>query len=176
MSFEDHPLLEVIRERFRYHDGKVLVKKAGQWKGKEGAEAGFSRPDGRIIIQIKGQRLFAHHVVWLLFNRNLPQTTLDHADRDPTNNRIENLRPAQAWEQQGNKTRQCNNKSGYRGVSHAPKHKSKPWLAVIKDGEKQRHLGYFASPQEAARAYDAAAIEKFGAFASTNFGDNGNGL
>jgi len=166
-----HPLLEVIRERFEYADGQVRVLKAGQWKGKKGALAGNVRPkDGRIIIQIKGARLFAHQVVWLLFHDDLPETTLDHRDRDPTNNRIENLRPASLSEQQGNKTRQANNTSGFRGVSRAHNHMTKPWLATINQGGKAKHLGYFVSAEEAARAYDAAAIAQFGAYASTNFG------
>lgn len=176
MGCEKHPLLDVIRERFRYEDGKVLVKKSGKWKGLVDTEAGTVRPDGRVVIQIKTKRLFAHQVVWLLFNDNLPDTSVDHKDRDRTNNRIDNLRPATTAEQQGNKALQRNNSSGYRGVSRAANHKTKPWLASIKEDGRRKHLGYFSTPEDAARAYDAAAIEKFGAFASVNFRGDKDGV
>lgn len=43
------------------------------------------------------------------------------------------------------------------------------WRAYIVKDAKQRHLGYFDDECAAARAYDAAASEMFGGFASLNF-------
>ena len=170
MAFDQHPLLETIRERFYYDDGKVRVKKAGKWKGKEHELAGTVRPkDGRVIIQIKTARLFAHQVIWLLFNDNLPDTSIDHADNDCTNDKIENLRPANRSEQQGNKALQQNNTSGFKGVSYKKGVKAKPWFAYISHENRTINLGYFSTPEEAAQAYDSAAKAKFGEFAKTNF-------
>lgn len=46
------------------------------------------------------------------------------------------------------------------------------WHAfIVLEKGKQTHLGYFLSEIEAARAYDDAARENFGAFARTNFND-----
>jgi hypothetical protein len=163
-------LKEEIRKRFEYCDGKVLVKTSGQWRGIVGEEAGSVRKDGRRIIQIKGKRLFTHQVVWLLFNDELPLGSIDHIDNDQTNNKIENLRAASGSEQQGNKSVQTNNTSGFKGVSFSSKrNNSRPWRAYIKDNGVSVHLGYFISAEEAARAYDTAAKEKFGAFALLNF-------
>lgn len=165
-----HHLKSEILDRFEYVDGKVFVKKAGQWKGKVGDEAGSLRPDGRRIVQVKNTLLFTHQVVWLIFNDDLPEGTIDHKDTDPSNNRIGNLREATGTDQQGNKNVQSNNTTGYKGVSYSDtRNKTKPWRAYIKDQGKAVHLGYFATAETAAKAYDIAALEKFGNFALLNF-------
>jgi hypothetical protein len=43
------------------------------------------------------------------------------------------------------------------------------WQAQIKDKYRSIHLGFFASKDDAARAYDVAAVERFGEFARINF-------
>ena len=170
MAFDQHHLLEAIRERFYYDSGLVRIAKAGKWKGKVNDVAGSVRKkDGRVIIQVKRQRLFAHQVVWLLFNENLPKHSIDHVDGNPQNNSINNLRAATPVEQQGNKQTQRNNSSGYKGVSYKKHVKKCPWLATITSNGKSVHLGYFSTPEMAALAYDTAAREKFGSFAKTNF-------
>lgn len=165
-----HDLLETIRDRFYYDNGVVRVKKSGQWKGKKDEVAGTPRPkDSRIIIQVKGQRFFAHQIVWLLFNEDIPETSIDHVDTNCTNNLIENLRAATRSEQQRNKPVQGNNSTGFKGVSFRRAVKAKPWRAGITVANQLKHLGYFETAVEAAIAYDRAAKRYFGAFAYTNF-------
>jgi hypothetical protein len=59
-----------------------------------------------------------------------------------------------------------NNTSGYKGVSWN-KRKGK-WRATITVNRKPLFLGYFGTPEEAAGAYDQAAIRHFGEYAVTN--------
>lgn len=91
----------------------------------------------------------------------------DHINRDKCDNRRGNLRLATRKENQRNIARHRNNTSGYKGVS-LYKDKNK-WGAFISVKNKTRYLGLYATPEAAARAYDAAARELHGEFAYQNF-------
>lgn len=90
----------------------------------------------------------------------------DHIDGNGLNNTRANLRLATTSQNGCNRGAQANNKSGYKGVAW---HKQrKKWRANIRVGGKQVHLGYFATPEEAALVYNKAAREYFGEFARLN--------
>ncbi len=56
------------------------------------------------------------------------------------------------------------NTSGYKGVS---KHHKK-WRAYIVLKEKQIHIGLYRTKEDAALAYNEAALKYFGQFANLN--------
>lgn len=90
----------------------------------------------------------------------------DHEDHDRLNCRRYNLRLATAGNNVANKSRPSNNTSGYKGVYfHIRRHK---YAAGIASDGSSIHLGLFTDPEQAALAYDAAAIQLFGEFAYTN--------
>jgi hypothetical protein len=93
---------------------------------------------------------------------------VDHRNGDGLDNRRANLRPASVSENAMNRGLAANNTSGFKGVSR----KRNRWQAAIKLDGNTRYLGMFATPEEAARAYDAAAREFFGEFARLNFPDS----
>jgi len=91
----------------------------------------------------------------------------DHRDRNGLNNRESNLRPDPDGHNQANQDVRANNTSGYRGVCF---HKASGRLmAYIKIDGKQRYLGLYDDPIEAAKAYDREAPAAFGEFAVLNF-------
>jgi hypothetical protein len=96
---------------------------------------------------------------------------VDHRDSNGLNNQRYNLRPATQLDQSRNKTRQSNNKSGFKGVTRfKPKRSAVRWQARITVNRKIIFLGVFLTPELAAAAYDSAAREYFGPFAKTNSG------
>jgi hypothetical protein len=89
----------------------------------------------------------------------------DHIDGNGLNNCRHNLRYATPSQNIQNSLRR--NRRLPKGVTH---HKlSGKFNARIFTSGKTVSLGYFHDPEEAARAYDAAALEKFGKFAKLNF-------
>ena len=46
------------------------------------------------------------------------------------------------------------------------------WVAQIRYKGHLSHLGYFKTPEAAAKAYDIAAVRLFGEFACLNFPEN----
>jgi len=95
---------------------------------------------------------------------------VDHIDGDTLNNRRGNLRPTDPSGNAGNvpKRSQVNGRacsSRFKGVSIR---QDGTIRAYIKVGYRQFHLGHFRCEEEAAKAYDRAAMENFGEFALTN--------
>lgn len=92
---------------------------------------------------------------------------VDHVNGDGLDNRRSNLRESTHQQNLRNQRHHSNNTSGYTGVSFYPK--TSRWKAYIGIEGRTRHIGYFSTPEEAARARDAAALEHFGPFARLNF-------
>ena len=91
---------------------------------------------------------------------------IDHSDNNGLNNQKSNLRVATHWQNLANRALQKNNTSGYRGVSWSKQ--AKKWWAQIYVDSKTMHLGLFDDVKDAARAYNEAAIERYGEFARLN--------
>lgn len=92
---------------------------------------------------------------------------VDHRNTNKLDNRFENLRNASKVDNGGNRGANKNNKSGFKGVDIHDK-KRGVWRAQIAYKGKKINLGYYATPEEAALAYNNAAVEYFGEFANLN--------
>lgn len=98
-----------------------------------------------------------HHLVWLYHNGTFA-TEIDHINRDRDDNRIENLRECNHSQNLGNMGPRVHK---YKGVTFDKKNQK--WRAQL-DGP----LGRFSTIEEAALAYNKAAIIHFGEFALLN--------
>jgi hypothetical protein len=119
----------------------------------------YAKPASQQLIYAAAKRDGRLHRILL----GEPDDHIDHKDRNGLNNRRSNLRPCTRSQNLGN-SRKRSNKTGFRGVYLEGR--TGRWCAMLSD----QHLGTFDTPEAAARAYDAAAIERFGDFATTNFG------
>jgi len=60
-----------------------------------GREAGSLDNYGYFIVKVDGVKYRNHRIVWAMVNGDIPEgMTIDHIDRDPSNNKIGNLRVA----------------------------------------------------------------------------------
>lgn len=72
-----------------------------------------------VTLRYKDHNYKNHRVIWFLIHGCIPEGVfIDHIDRNPFNNRIENLRLADAKLNQRNKRMQSNNNTGYNGVKY----------------------------------------------------------
>lgn len=139
---DDHPDALVGR---RGH----LIHRSGRMKGK------FSTtvpPSGYKQSKIKGKFYSYSHVVWLWHKGVLPKKgfQIDHINRIPWDNRIENLREVTPSENAFNKRMPKSNTSGVIGVnkSNNVRNSRSPWRAGITRMGISR-MKYFKTKEEA---------------------------
>lgn len=137
-------------------DDYAAVLAAGPWHAYPGGRTFYARHS------ITSRRQIALHT----FLTGWP--FVDHANGDGLDNRRANLREATAA--QNNRNVSCerrNNTSGFKGVCW--KTANRRWIAQIGADWRRMHIGYFDTAEQAALAYDAAALELHGEFARLNF-------
>ncbi len=163
----DQQLLEECKNRFDYNKENGLLTNKTHWHAsKVGKPAGYicSRL-GRRRVNIKGKMYFHYHLIWLIENGELPSDSLDHINRDKTDDRISNLRLANHSENMRNKTA-CG-ACKYLGVAKETGRDT--YRAMIRIEGKNKYLGSSKDPKEAALMYDSAARKHHGEFANLNF-------
>jgi hypothetical protein len=95
-----------------------------------------------------------------------PKVEIDHINGDGLDNRRENLRVSDRTGNNCNKPAYLSSKSGIKGVHWSAKCNS--WIAQIQFNKVKYALGHFPTKEDAAAAYDRAAVALHGSFANPN--------
>jgi len=141
-------------------------KGVGTIKARAGEIAGAVHPQGYRIIKIDGHAYKAHRLAFFYMTGRWPPDVLDHINCQKDDNRFENLRHANAFQNARNRRAYRCNRIGHKGVSKAPH--SDRYVAKIRVNNQLLHIGTYDTPSEAAEAYSRAASGLHGAFARWN--------
>jgi len=151
-----------------FSDGRhTAAHSCAKWNAKHAGKEAFTsasggRPEGRIF----GRGFRAHRVIWAIVTGEWPKEEIDHKDRNPLNNRFDNLRPCTHRQNLMNQSSTAGSTSAFIGVSFSRSRKK--WIAQISPSRRRIYLGRFDREEDAAMAYDAAARQHFGEFANLN--------
>ena len=130
---------------------------AFEWlKGRRtGKVAGCLDKKGYVVIRIDRKGYFAHRLAWLYVHGSFPKDGLDHKNRVRNDNRIANLREADAYDQAQNTGDFKSNTSGYKGVCWHPA--VGRFMARTTIDRKRVLVGFF---DDASEAYSAILAVK----------------
>lgn len=183
------PTASVLSERLNYdpetgklfwkHSARHHFKTDGAWKRfnnrKAGGEAGHKHRQKNgdphaVVIRLnlygKDMWLLAHRIIHRLMGVEIPEgMEVDHRNRNPWDNRWENLRIATQSQNL------CNTDSRRVGADGKPRSLPKGvsiqlgrYKAQIVLNGKKRHIGMYSTPEEAAAAYRGKAESSHGEF------------
>ena len=121
----------------------------------------FLDSDGYVIAHYGKTTIKLHRLVYGCTQGQ----EIDHEDLNKLNNRKRNLHIC--TRSQNNFNRRILNPSGLKGISYHKKRKH--WVAQITSQGLHYNLGAFQSKEDAAKAYNSAAVKLAGKFAHLNF-------
>lgn len=175
---------EYVKEIFHYSEG-FLYWKAHKKILKNGTKSSkiFKTNKGvlRRSIFFKSNSFYESRLIFFYHYGYFPEI-VDHKDLDTLNNKIENLRAADKFKNAHNRGSNKNVSSKYKGVystvqktyrfvkesSERKVYMYYRWSAQISYDNKQIHIGQFKTENEAALAYNKAAVKYHKEFANLN--------
>ncbi len=112
------------------------------------------------VVTMSGSHYIAARVIFKIVYGEEPHE-VDHRDLNPANDRLDNLRAADHYDNMQNRKMYKGNACGFKGVTKTPNGR---YAACIMANYSKKYLGTFDTPEEAHAAYRSAALELHGEF------------
>ena len=165
MAKKQLPSIEYLRQRLRYEPetGKLYWRDdetmPRHWRTRYVGREALTADNGKGYKTglVNGKALQSHRVAWAIYYGRWPDEVIDHINHNPADNRIVNLRETTVAGNMRNQAKRKNNTSGITGVYWYDRHQK--WMASIRAGGAIKHIGYFASIEDAVAARKAAEAQ-----------------
>lgn len=155
--------VERLKELLDYDPASgIFTRRVRRHKHEAGGTAGVVGPKGYRRIKIGGKSYAAHRLAVLYMTGSWPVDEVDHINGDKDDNRWCNLHEATRNQNLCNRGVRANSGTGFKGVSY-DKRSGKFW-AYVTLNKQRKHLGTFATAEQAHAAYVAKAAELHGSF------------
>lgn len=174
MNIKAIPPADYLAECFEFKDARLWWKERPRdhFKADRSCNMWNAKFAGRVAgrpmkvppywqVMIDGRRYLNHRVIAAMHGIDT-SGLIDHRNGDGSDNRPENLRACNSQQNAMNNTG-WRRKDAPAGVSV----RDGKWVAYIRDGGRHRHLGTFASEDEALAARLSAERRLYGEFAAS---------
>jgi hypothetical protein len=154
---------DYLHELFDYKNGELFWKVRLARCIQIGDKAGCIDNNNYCKIRINKRFYGAHRIIYAMHHGYFPKQ-IDHIDRNPSNNKIENLRETNYAENQWNTLKKSRNTSGYKNVIF--RKDKQVWACRFKVNGKHIMRGYFKTAEEANELAIQLRKELHGQFAT----------
>jgi len=145
-----------ILEHLEEHDGKLFWKNLKNRTDFNRKEAGWMNNTGYKRVKVLGKSLLCHRIIYFIHTGEWPKE-IDHKDRNPLNNKIENLR---ACSRSQNRTNSKKPNNASRFGRNIKMQRSGNYSVVLKINNEDLHIGTFED-LELAQLVASEAREKY---------------
>ncbi len=174
MKISEAKQASVTAERVRYlfnyepSTGRLIRRVNAGYRARKGSIAGGMSRHGYRIVRVDGIVFMAHRIVWMHVHGEWPAKTLDHINGDRSDNRLENLRLADQYENGYNRKVSRRSSTGVLGVYW--ENTRLKFSASINFRGKTYNLGRYSYLKEAVAARKQAEQRLYGEFQSARGG------
>jgi len=145
-----------LKELVSWNGSRFVNLGTRKGRNKAGSLAGTPNPEGYYYMMVDGVNYRHSHLVWLWHHGEFPACQVDHINRNPSDDRIENLRLAP-----NNSADNSQNKGRYKNSTFGPgvRKRGDRFYAVLGVAKKRVIRSGFKTPEEASQAYQALKKE-----------------
>lgn len=154
------PSQELLLQHFAYDPETGVLDRIG-----EAGSAGSQNSSGYKTVSFQGQGYLVHRIIWQMVYGDVNGRQVDHANGVKTDNRLVNLRPASDQTNSWNKGLRKSKLVPFKGVT-VDRRNGRFKAHIVVNGRRVS-LGRYDRAEDAAEAYRAASVKRFGFFANS---------